>query len=58
MVLCSLPDVGVALAEARWVLKADGQIRSLEHVRADTRVLARAIRGAGRRAGPRLPRGR
>ncbi|MEV0314824.1 class I SAM-dependent methyltransferase [Nonomuraea fuscirosea] len=41
MVLCSLPDVGAALAEARRVLKPDGQIRFLEHVRADTAGLAR-----------------
>jgi ubiquinone/menaquinone biosynthesis C-methylase UbiE len=41
MVLCSLPDVGAALAEARRVLKTGGQIRFLEHVRADTPGLAR-----------------
>ncbi|MFI7642345.1 methyltransferase domain-containing protein [Nonomuraea sp. NPDC049400] len=41
MVLCSLPDVGGALAEARRVLKPGGQIRFLEHVRADTFGLAR-----------------
>ncbi|MGR6913142.1 class I SAM-dependent methyltransferase [[Actinomadura] parvosata] len=41
MVLCSLPNVEAALAEARRVLKAGGQIRFLEHVRADTRGLTR-----------------
>ncbi|TMR88049.1 class I SAM-dependent methyltransferase [Nonomuraea basaltis] len=41
MVLCSLPDVGAALAEARRVLRPGGQLRFLEHVRADTRGLAR-----------------
>jgi ubiquinone/menaquinone biosynthesis C-methylase UbiE len=41
MVLCSLPEVGVALAEARRVLKPGGQLRFLEHVRADTPGLAR-----------------
>jgi ubiquinone/menaquinone biosynthesis C-methylase UbiE len=41
MVLCSLSDVGAALAEARRVLKPDGQVRFLEHVRADTAGLAR-----------------
>ncbi|MDP4510525.1 class I SAM-dependent methyltransferase [Nonomuraea turcica] len=41
MVLCSLPDVGAALAEARRVLKPGGQVRFLEHGRADTPGLAR-----------------
>ncbi|MEV5893704.1 class I SAM-dependent methyltransferase [Nonomuraea fuscirosea] len=42
LVLCSLPNVAAALAEARRVLKPGGQIRFLEHGRADTRGLARA----------------
>jgi ubiquinone/menaquinone biosynthesis C-methylase UbiE len=41
MVLCSLPDVGAALAEALRVLRPGGQVRFLEHVRADTPGLAR-----------------
>ncbi|GII06099.1 class I SAM-dependent methyltransferase [Planobispora takensis] len=41
LVLCSLPDVPAALAELRRVLAADGQVRFLEHVRADTPGWAR-----------------
>lgn len=41
MVLCSLPDVGAALAEARRVLKPGGQVRFMEHERAATPGLAR-----------------
>ncbi|MGR6924214.1 class I SAM-dependent methyltransferase [[Actinomadura] parvosata] len=41
LVLCSLPDVAAALAEARRVLRPDGQLRFLEHGRADTPTLAR-----------------
>lgn len=33
LVLCSVPDPGGALAELRRVLKPDGQLRFLEHVR-------------------------
>lgn len=35
LVLCSVPDQGRALAEARRVLRPDGQLRVFEHVRAD-----------------------
>nr|BFE80599.1 hypothetical protein GCM10020093_032000 [Planobispora longispora] len=44
LVLCSLPDVAAALAEARRALKPDGRVRFLEHVRADTPALARVQR--------------
>lgn len=33
LVLCTVPDVPAALAEARRVLGADGELRLLEHVR-------------------------
>jgi ubiquinone/menaquinone biosynthesis C-methylase UbiE len=35
LVLCSVPDPGLALTEMRRVLKAAGELRFLEHVRAD-----------------------
>lgn len=41
MVLCSVPDQQTALAEAVRVLRPGGEIRFLEHVRADTPGLAR-----------------
>ncbi|MBG0832001.1 methyltransferase domain-containing protein [Planomonospora sp. ID67723] len=41
LVLCSLPDVPAALTEMRRVLAPQGQLRFLEHVRADTAGLAR-----------------
>jgi ubiquinone/menaquinone biosynthesis C-methylase UbiE len=44
MVLCSVPDVGTALAEAGRALRPGGQVRFLEHVVADTPGLARTQR--------------
>lgn len=38
LVLCSVPDVAAALAEARRVLRPDGELRILEHVRAPGRL--------------------
>jgi MFS family permease len=44
LVLCSVSDVPAALAEMRRALKPGGQLRFLEHVRADTPGLARVQR--------------
>jgi ubiquinone/menaquinone biosynthesis C-methylase UbiE len=41
LVLCSVPDPDRALAEARRVLKDDGELRLLEHVRAESPWKAR-----------------
>jgi ubiquinone/menaquinone biosynthesis C-methylase UbiE len=41
LALCSVADPGVALGEARRVLRAGGQLRMLEHVRATTPWKAR-----------------
>ena len=44
LVLCSVGDVGGAVAEARRVLRAGGELRFYEHVSADTPGLARVQR--------------
>jgi ubiquinone/menaquinone biosynthesis C-methylase UbiE len=41
LVLCSVPDPGLALVEMRRVLKEGGELRFLEHVRADRPAKAR-----------------
>lgn len=44
LVLCSVPNPDAALREAFRVLRPDGQVRFLEHVRADSPGLARLQR--------------
>ena len=57
LVLCSVPDVSVALAEVRRVVRPGGQLRFFEHVRADTPGLARVQRGLDATLWPRLAGG-
>jgi ubiquinone/menaquinone biosynthesis C-methylase UbiE len=44
LVLCSVPDVAVALAELHRVIRPGGQLRFFEHVRATSPGLARVQR--------------
>ncbi|GAA3446528.1 class I SAM-dependent methyltransferase [Planomonospora venezuelensis] len=57
LVLCSLPDVPAALAEMRRVLVPGGQLRFLEHVRADSAGLVRVQRLLDATVWPRLAGG-
>lgn len=41
LVLCSVSDQGAVLGELQRVVRPGGQLRFLEHVRADSRLLAR-----------------
>lgn len=43
-VLCSVPDQATALAEIRRVLRPGGQLRFLEHIRAESALMDRAQR--------------
>ncbi|MFG1707998.1 class I SAM-dependent methyltransferase [Nonomuraea sp. M3C6] len=54
LVLCSLPDVDAALAEALRVLKPGGRLRFLEHGRADSAGMVRVQRLLDATIWPRL----
>lgn len=54
LVLCSVRDQSSALREFQRVLRPGGQLRFLEHVRADTRGLARIQRVLDATLWPRL----
>ncbi|MFF0474643.1 class I SAM-dependent methyltransferase [Streptomyces sp. NPDC004284] len=54
LVLCTVRDVPVVLAELRRVLRPGGELRFLEHGAADTPGLARVQRGLDRTVWPLL----
>ncbi|MFG2086845.1 class I SAM-dependent methyltransferase [Spirillospora sp. NPDC048824] len=54
LVLCTVPDPAVALAEIHRVLRPGGQLRFLEHVRADTPARRRVQRLADATVWPLL----
>lgn len=54
LVLCSVPDQALALAELRRVLKPGGELRYLEHVRGASPRMARWQRLADRTVWPHL----
>ncbi|MFL4989609.1 MAG: class I SAM-dependent methyltransferase [Microvirga sp.] len=57
LVLCSLPDVGSALAEIRRVLRPGGRLHFWEHVQADGRGPARVQRLLDRTVWPAVAGG-
>lgn len=54
LVLCSVADQGTALAELRRVLRPGGELRFIEHVRADTAGLRRVQRALDATVWPAL----
>lgn len=48
LVLCTVPDPHAALVEIRRALKADGELRFMEHVRSEQDTMARLQRWADR----------
>jgi ubiquinone/menaquinone biosynthesis C-methylase UbiE len=57
LVLCSVTDTGAALAELHRVIRPGGQLRFLEHVRADSPSLRRIQRLMDASVWPRLAGG-